>query len=141
MSQESPPQAPVAPAPPEWLSAPVAVALDAVLVLVFAVIGRASHEESDGSAILGAVGTAWPFLVGAALGWLLVRRGSGRWAIGVGPGITVWVSTLVAGMLLRALTGAGVSPSFVLVAGLVLGLFLLGWRAAVALVGARRPID
>jgi hypothetical protein len=110
--------------------AAVAVAVDAVLVLVFAAVGRASHEE--GNAVLGVLATAWPFLVGLLAGWALVRSLSHRWALEVGPGITVVVGTIVVGMLLRALTGQGTAPSFVLVATLVLAALLLGWRAVAA---------
>lgn len=106
---------------------PLAAALDAVAVVVFAAAGRASHAED--SPVLGALGTAWPFLVGAVVGWALVRRRSGRWPLTVGPGIPVWAATLVVGMLLRVVTGAGTAVSFVLVAGLVLAVLLLGWRA------------
>ena len=43
--------------------------LDAVLVLVFAAIGRRSHAE--GLTVGGVLETAWPFLAGAAGGWVL----------------------------------------------------------------------
>ena len=46
----------------------------------------------------------------------------------VGNGIPVWLCTLVVGMLLRAATGQGTAPSFVLVAATVLALFLIGSR-------------
>lgn len=110
-------------------------ALDVVLVLLFAVLGRRSHDESGG--LLGVLGTAWPFLVGTAVGWVLVRRLSRRDAVALGPGITVWVCTLVIGMLLRAITGAGTALPFIIVATLVLALFLLGWRALYPFVLAR----
>jgi hypothetical protein len=105
---------------------PVAAVLDVVLILVFAAVGRASHSEDN--PVLGALGTAVPFLVGAAVGWALVRWRSGRWPTSFGTGIPVWFCTLVVGMLLRALTGAGTAASFILIAGLILAAFLLGWR-------------
>lgn len=58
-----------------------AVVVDAVFVLVFAVIGRASHEEDP----LGFLMTAWPFLVALLVGHALaalvpaVRGVPGRW--------------------------------------------------------------
>lgn len=116
----------------------LAAALDAVVVLVFAAVGRASHDRGylplvgESSPVLGVLATAWPFLVGTAVGWLLVRSLSHRWPIPVGPGVTVVASTVVGGMLLRALTGQGAAPAFVVVATLVLGAFLLGWRAVTA---------
>lgn len=117
---------------------PAAVALDALLVLVFAAVGRASHwghlplAGEETSPVLGVLATAWPFLVGAAVGWALVHARSGRWPVTVGPGIPVVVAAVVVGMLLRVVTGAGTAPTFVLVATLVLGAFLLGWRAVAA---------
>ena len=82
----------------------------------------------------GVLATAWPFLVGLAVGWTLVRSLSHQWALEVGPAISVVVATVVVGMLLRALTGQGTAPSFVLVATLVLAALLLGWRAVAARV-------
>lgn len=104
-----------------------AAGLDALLVLVFAAVGRASHDETN--PVLGVLATAWPFLVGAAAGWALVHQRSGRWPLTVGTGIPVVVGAVVVGMLLRVVTGAGTAPTFILVATLVLAAFLLGWRA------------
>ncbi|MDQ2757144.1 MAG: DUF3054 domain-containing protein [Actinomycetota bacterium] len=102
-------------------------ALDVVLVLVFAAVGAASHSE--GVTPAGVLGVAWPFLVGGTAGWALVRWRSGRWSVDIGPGVVVWASTLVVGMLLRVVTGAGIALSFVAVAATFLALVLLGWRA------------
>lgn len=117
-------------APRPWLpdlrSPVVAAVIDAVLVLVFAAIGRASHAEQN--PVVGAVSTAMPFLVGGALGWALVWWRSHRWAVDLGPGIVVWVATVVVGMLLRAVVGQGTAASFIVVATLFLGAVLLGWR-------------
>ncbi len=104
----------------------VALLLDVVLVVVFAAIGRASHEESN--PLVGALLTAWPFLVGTAVGWVVVRTLRRGWPISVGPGVTVWFATVVIGMVLRRATGQGTALSFVVVASLVLAAFLLGWR-------------
>ena len=114
----------------------VAALLDAVLVVVFAAVGRASHAEAN--PVVGALTTAWPFLVGTLVGWVVVRVLRGRWPVEVGPGITVWFSTVLFGMLLRHLTGAGTAVSFVVVASVVLAAFLLGWRAVAAFVARRR---
>lgn len=117
---------------------PVAVAalLDALVVLVFAAVGRASHGEQD--AVTGVLAVAWPFLAGATVGWAMVRA-RGRWPLDVRwDGVVVWVSTLVLGMLLRVLTGAGTAASFVVVAGVFLALTLLGWRLVAPRVTRRR---
>ncbi|GAB3070590.1 hypothetical protein GCM10027053_39110 [Intrasporangium mesophilum] len=113
----------------------VAFLLDVVLVIVFAAIGRASHAEAN--PVLGSLQTAWPFLAGTVVGWLVVRTLRKGWPVDVGPGITVWFATLVIGMVLRRATGSGTAPSFVVVAALVLALLLLGWRALAAFAARR----
>jgi peptidoglycan/LPS O-acetylase OafA/YrhL len=100
--------------------------IDVACVLVFCSVGRRSHEE--GLNVAGIATTAWPFLSGTALGWLLSqawRRPSAVYPTGV----VVWLSTVVVGMLLRKVTSAGVAGSFVVVAATVTALLLLGWRA------------
>ena len=110
----------------------VAFLLDVLLVIVFAAAGRASHDEAN--PVLGALLTAWPFLVGTVIGWVVVRLLRKAWPLEVGPGITVWFSTVLIGMGLRQATGLGTAATFVLVAAAVLALFLIGWRALVTLV-------
>ena len=108
----------------------IAALLDVVLIVAFAAIGRASHSESH--PVLEAAVVAWPFLVGAAVGWAFAI-GLRRWApASVRAGIPVWLGAVAVGMVLRALTGRGVAVSFVLVALVVLGVFVLGWRVIVA---------
>jgi hypothetical protein len=108
----------------------IALLADVVSVIVFCTIGRRSHAE--GLTVAGIAQTAWPFLAGTAVGWLLI--GGWRRPFTVIPtGVTVWVCTVVGGMLLRKATSAGVSTSFVVVASLSTAVLLLGWRAAAAL--------
>ena len=52
-------------------SARLAMVLDVGCVLVFVIIGRASHTQGEGLA--GIASTAWPFLAGLAGGWLAAR--------------------------------------------------------------------
>ena len=112
-----------------------AVVIDGCLVLVFVVIGRASHGAADGLA--GLVTTASPFLGGMAMGQLATR--SWRRPVALVPtGIGVWLSTVALGMSLRVLAGQGTAMVFIAVALAFLGLFLLGWRVIVALVPALR---
>ena len=112
----------------------VALLADAACVVVFAAIGRASHDESGGLAALWT--TAWPFLAGCALGWLASRAWRSPTAM-MPTGVAVWLSTVAAGMALRGVTGAGTAVSFVAVATIVLALFIVGWRM---LVAARRRV-
>lgn len=109
------------------MSGRVAFAIDLGLVWVFVVIGRLSHHESLSPSGLAA--TAWPFLVGFGLGWLLTLRFfTDPWRLT--PGVTVWLSTVVGGLLIRHWTGQGTATPFMLVATITLAVFLLGWRLA-----------
>lgn len=111
----------------------LAAAADAVLILLFAAIGRDAHQRSE--IITGVLTTAWPFLAGAAAAWLALRLW--RAPLALWPaGVAVWLGTVAVGMLLRALTGQVVVLPFVIVALLSLAVFLLGYRLLVA--GARR---
>ncbi len=108
----------------------IALFADVVCVIVFCTIGRRSHAE--GLTVAGIAQTAWPFLAGTGVGWLLI--GGWRRPFTVIPiGVVVWVCTVVVGMVLRKVTSAGVSASFVVVASLSTAVLLLGWRAAAAL--------
>jgi Protein of unknown function (DUF3054) len=106
---------------------PTAIVADAVAIVVFAAIGRANHHES--TRVHGIWHTAWPFLLGAALG-LAATAYSRITPTAVRAGVRVWVWTLVIGMVVRAATGAGTALAFVIVAAIVLGALLVGWRAA-----------
>lgn len=113
------------------LSWPWAVGIDAVLVIVFAAIGRASHEHSVDA--LGVLETAWPFLTGLAVGWLVLRA----WKAPAAPlltGAPLVVITVVLGMILRVVSGGTTAVAFIIVATVTLLVFLLGWRGIAALV-------
>lgn len=114
---------------PAWL------AVDVIGVLVFCAVGRRSHDE--GLNITGVAVTAWPFLTGTVVGWLVSR--AWRRPAAVAPtGVVVWLCTVLVGMLLRKATSAGVATSFVVVATTVTALLLLGWRVAAGLALRRR---
>ncbi|MBC2642501.1 MULTISPECIES: DUF3054 domain-containing protein [unclassified Rhodococcus (in: high G+C Gram-positive bacteria)] len=116
-----------------------ALAVDVVLVIVFCAIGRRSHDEAN--ALTGLATTAWPFLTGLAVGWiatLALYRDKFDAFLLIPTGIVVWLSTLVVGMLLRVVSGQGTAFSFIIVAGTVLAVFLLGWRAVAKVVTRTR---
>jgi hypothetical protein len=103
----------------------LAVILDGCCVLLFVIIGRASHTQ--GESLGGIASTAWPFLAGLAGGWLAARawrRPSGLWPAGVGA----WLGA--AALVFRVVSGQGTAAAFIVVALAFLGLFLLGWRLA-----------
>lgn len=120
-----------------WLAA----VIDVVLVIVFALIGRLSHAEDLTAWTLWV--TAYPFLAG----WAIAYVTSGAWArpLALWPtGVVAWILTVFVGMMIRVASGQGVvdgNPlpiSFVIVATIVLGLFLIGWRAIVGPIVRRR---
>ncbi len=104
------------------------------MVVVFCVIGRASHDESPLGELLV---TAWPFLVALAAGWGISLAWRRPFAV-LRTGAPVWIVTVAGGMLLRVLVGQGTAPAFIVVASLTLGVLLVGWRAARMAV-LRRP--
>jgi Protein of unknown function (DUF3054) len=112
-----------------------AAVLDAAVVLTFAAAGRSSHAEGGGLA--GVLGTAWPFLVACALGWVVARAWR-RPTLLRPTGVVVWALTWAGGLALRGLAGEGVAPAFVAVAAGVLALGLLGWRGVAMVSSARR---
>ncbi|WP_160665802.1 DUF3054 domain-containing protein [Pseudarthrobacter sp. ATCC 49987] len=121
------------PGPGASRSVVLAACADAALILIFAAIGRDAHQRGD--VISGVLSTAWPFLVGAAVSWLVLRLW--RSPLALWPaGVAVWLGAVTVGMLLRAVTGQTVVLPFVIVALLSLGILLLGYRLVAA--GARR---
>jgi hypothetical protein len=112
----------------------LAALTDVICVLVFCAVGRRSHAE--GLTAAGVAETAWPFLTGTAVGWLLARG----WRRPTDPaptGLIVWIATVTVGMALRRLSGQGVAVSFVVVASTVTAVLLLGWRLLTRLTRLR----
>jgi len=115
-----------------------AAAIDAAVILVFAVAGRQEHET--GTTVGAVLGVAAPFLIGAAAGWLLVlttRQPSLAWRAGV----TVWAATVILGLAARRiLWDRGITLSFVIVTAIVLGLLMFAWRALYVFTGGRQQV-
>lgn len=124
----------MAPAPAaHHLPAPLTVVIDVVLVVVFCIIGRLSHDEGIFGDILGLLNTMWPFLVAVLLAHaiaILIRLRTAR----IPAGAVIWAVTAAGGLLLRAVAGQGTALPFIIVATLTLALFLIGWRTVYALV-------
>jgi hypothetical protein len=114
----------------------LAVVADCCCVLLFVIIGRASHTK--GESLGGIASTAWPFLAGLAGGWLATR--GWRRPLGLVPaGVGAWLGTVALGMVLRVVSGQGTALAFILVALAFLGLFMLGWRLACGYLLRLRP--
>jgi hypothetical protein len=112
-------------------SARLAVVLDVCCVLIFVIIGRASHTK--GETLAGIASTAWPFLAGLGLGWLGAR--GWRRPLAIRPeGLVIWLATVALGMIFRVVSGQGTAVAFIVVALVFLALFLLGWRLLARLV-------
>src|SRR5258705_13385774 len=107
-------------------SARLAVIIDVCCVLLFVIIGGASHTKGEGLA--GVASTAWPFLAGLAAGWLATAGLAGRawrqpyrlWPAGGGA----WLGAGGLGLLFRVGAGQGPAPPFIGLALAVPGLFL-----------------
>lgn len=116
----------------------LAFAADAALIVIFAGAGRSEHARE--ATLAGLAETAWPFLAGLAIAWALALVWRRPTAV-LRAGVPVWIGAVAIGMLLRLATGQGIAPAFVMVATLVLGALLVGWRLIAALVRhlLRRP--
>lgn len=110
---------------------PIAAAIDTAIVVTFVAIGRRNHDEDE--ALASVFATAAPFLVALAVAWI-------GWRVWQQPdrvstGVRVWLTTLTLGMVLRNFVfGDGTATSFMIVAAVFLGTFLVGWRGVAALL-------
>ena len=111
-----------------------ALALDLVLVVLFAVLGRASHDEQ--LSIGGVAGTAWPFVVACLTGWLVIAVAKLPHARVWPAGVVLWIVTVAGGMSLRVAGGDTAAVAFIVVASITLAVFLLVPR----LVFGRRAV-
>ncbi|WP_431309331.1 DUF3054 domain-containing protein [Gordonia sesuvii] len=136
--------------PGRTLPMPVVALIDLVAITVFVLIGRSSHEE--GLAVSGVLQTLWPFAVGAAAGWSIAYVFSHAWSSDwfghdfrperiVPAGVMIWFCAVAIAMILRYLLHQGVAVSFVIVATITLGVFLLGWRALFVLARRRSAVS
>ena len=117
-------------------SARLAVVLDVCCVLIFVIIGRASHTQ--GESVAGIASTSWPFLAALAVGWLAAR--GWRRPLAIRPeGLAIWLCTVALGMVFRVVSGQGTAVAFIAVALAFLGLFLLGWRLLARLAPLAQP--
>lgn len=104
------------------------LAIDVLAVLTFAILARAAHGSLEIAHILD---TWWPFTIGTILGWIIQR---GKHPLTFTHGAVIWVSTAATGLIFWGLRhGAIPHWSFVIVATVMSGILLLGWRGLVAL--------
>lgn len=122
---------------------PLAFTIDLIAVLGFAIVGRNSHAESVD--LFGVSLTAWPFLVGTAVGtalallWHRLRRSLRSAApTGLTAGVVVWACTVVGGIALRLVGGDTAETPFIVVAAISLAVLQLGWRVGYRLISRAR---
>lgn len=116
--------------------AAIAAVADVVAIIVFVAIGRRNHHE--GEAVDGIVTVAAPFLIALVVGWIVARA----WIrpMQVESAFVIWPVTVALGMVLRNLVfDRGTALPFIVVATIVTGVFLVGWRMVVARVHPERP--
>jgi hypothetical protein len=103
--------------------------LDAVLVVVFAAIGRRHAKVTPHPTMRASRNVHDVFHSPARTFSLWLARPMAP----IRTGLPLWAITVAGGMLLRWGSGQGVQPAFVIVAALVLLIMLVGWRLVVAL--------
>jgi hypothetical protein len=107
----------------------LAAVADVVAIIVFVAIGRRNHDE--GTAVDGIITVAAPFLIALVIGWIVARAWSRPMQIEAA--FIIWPVTVALGMVLRNLVfDRGTALPFIIVATLVTGVFLVGWRMVAA---------
>jgi len=108
------------------LSPWIAFGADLLVVMVFVLVGRRSHDE--GSGLDGFLRVWWPF----AVALLVATMVSGTWRAPLvwRRAVVAWLVTVALGMALRiAVQGRDFKPTFVIVTAVFVGAGMLGWRA------------
>lgn len=107
--------------------------VDALAILAFAIFARMAHK-SEPFTVVNILDTYWPFLVGVLIAWVYFRL---RHISGVlmSSGVIVWACTVCTGLGIWAANNGRVPHiSFIIVASVMSGLLLLGWRGIARLV-------
>ena len=113
----------------------IAFGADLLVLVVFVLVGRRSHDE--GSGLAGFLRVVWPFAVALVVATLV----SGTWRAPLEwrRAIVAWIVTVALGMVLRlAVQGRDFKPTFVIVTTVFVGAGMLGWRAVARRVATRR---
>ena len=113
---------------------------DLVAVFAFATLARMAHR-GDGLALSleGILSTYWPFALGVVVAFIVMV--AAKWDGGkIRPaGITAWVITVVIGLVIWGIRNAAIPHwSFIIVATVMSGLLMLGWRAIVGALSKRK---
>ena len=111
--------------------------LDLVVVTVFVLVGRRSHDE--GESVSSFLRVWWPFAAG--LGVSAVLAGAWWYPFAWPRVAAAWIGTVVVGMAMRVgIQGRDFKPSFVIVTTVFVGVGMFGWRALARRGVARRAV-
>jgi len=115
------------------------LALDALALALFSLSLRERPEGAEGF-----LASAWPYLAGLLLAWLVARAWRAPRAL-AWTGIRVWIITAAVALVLRSIVYEPVESGYAILSAVAVGVFLLGWRGIafvlVALFGrAREPV-
>ena len=112
---------------------------DLICVFAFAAAGKSSHEVDDSNWVVLVI--AWPFVVAVVAAHLLLfSRGQETRRVWT-SGVVVVGMTYVVGMLLRALSGRGMDPAFLIVAAIFRAATMLGWRGVAQVFAGRDGVN
>ena len=111
----------------------LAFAVDAAVLVLFADVGRRSHDED--AALAGTLLVAAPFLTGWAVGAAAARLAGDP--LSVHRAVPAWALALPIGFALRAATGRGLGFGFLVVTVVFTAATLLGWRLLAAALRQR----
>lgn len=92
----------------------------------------AHQSEEMPFSFSGWLETLWPFLLGVVLSWLIIAAAKWDGAQLTPAGVTAWIVTAATGLLIWGIRHGSVPHwSFIVVAAVMSGLLMLGWRTIV----------
>lgn len=119
-----------------------ALIVDVIAIAIFALLARIAHQTEDMPLnFAGWLSTWWPFLLGVLASWGLIAALKLDGHRVFPAGIMAWVVTVVVGLGIWSVRNGDIPHwSFVLVATVMSGLLMLGWRGIARLVqGQKQP--
>lgn len=113
-----------------------ALIVDVIAIAIFALLARIAHQTEDMPLnFAGWLSTWWPFLLGVLASWGLIAALKLDGHRVFPAGIMAWVVTVVVGLGIWSVRNGDIPHwSFVLVATVMSGLLMLGWRGIARLV-------
>ncbi len=114
--------------------------MDALAIALFALLARMAHQSEEMPfTFAGWLSTLWPFLLGVVLAWVVIAALKWDGVRIVPAGLSAWIITAVTGLAIWGLNNGSVPHwSFIIVASVMSGLLMLGWRAGAIPIQRRR---